>query len=122
MHIYSFLRDRFRQITQELTINSNLSVYDVRTTEELVRFLLISFHDCFQGESFDIVQNSERLTHNLGRLSEAYELAEMKGRAGQIDPKIQSNIVRNKAEMFAYSLIAEAKSIESQSHIMNINH
>ena len=46
-HIYSFLRDRFRQITQELTINSELSIYDVRTTEELVRFLLISYHDCF---------------------------------------------------------------------------
>lgn len=55
-HIYGFMRDRCRQITQELIMNSiPCDIYDVRTTEELVRFLVIAYHDCFQGRNFDLV-------------------------------------------------------------------
>jgi hypothetical protein len=58
-------------------MNAQLSdIYDVRATEELARFLVISYHDCFQGKVFDLVQNTERLTHNLGRLQESYAMAE----------------------------------------------
>ena len=46
-HIYSFCRDRLRQIMQDLIRNKEVSVYDVRTTEEIVRFFIISYHDCF---------------------------------------------------------------------------
>ena len=91
----------------------NTSIYDVRATEELVRFLIISYHDCFQGESFGVVQNNERLTHNLGRLHEAYDLAEMMEKSGQLDAKKKRNITRNKAEMHSYNLIATANSMDS---------
>ena len=95
-------------------------MYDVRTTEELVRFFVVSYHDCFQGKVFNLVQNSERMTHCLGRLTESYELAEMMEKSGQLDPKIKKNIDRNKNEMFAYQIIALAMSIESLKLVMSI--
>lgn len=37
-------------------------------------------------------------------------MAEQMYKAGQLDPKIKANITRNRAEMFAYNMIATAMS------------
>ena len=42
-------------------------------------------------------------------------------KAGQLDPSIHHNVVRNKTEMFSYSLIATAMSIDCLKHICNID-
>lgn len=54
--IYSFLRDRMRQITQELTVlNEKSNFYSIQTTEQICRFLILSYQDCFQTQGFDAV-------------------------------------------------------------------
>ena len=57
----------------------------------------------------------------MSRLLEAYNLAEMKLRAGQIEPEKVKNLLKNRAEMFSYNLIATASSMDSLKHICNID-
>ena len=45
---------------------------NIRSTEAICRFYVMSFHDGYQLMGFDLVQNTEQLTNNLGRLLEAY--------------------------------------------------
>ena len=47
--VYSFMRDRFRSIMQDLIIiNESVNVHHIRSIEEISRFLIISYHDGFQ--------------------------------------------------------------------------
>ena len=71
--------------------------------------------------TFNDVQNGERLRDNLGRLFSSYELAIMMYKSGQLEEKVYSNIIRNRAEMFAYNIIATASSIDCIKHITKIN-
>jgi hypothetical protein len=43
----------------------------------MARFLILSYHDAYfnQGEGFDVVQNTERLTMSLSKLQESYSQA-----------------------------------------------
>ena len=51
---------------------------------------------------------------------ESYELADMMLKSGQLDHKVHTNVVRNRAEMFSYHLLATAVSVESIKHVCNV--
>lgn len=75
--VYFFVSSRIRQIMQELTILQPQSFCDVsavRTNEEMCRFLIIAYHDSYfyQSSSFDLRQNTERVTMILSNLMESY--------------------------------------------------
>mmetsp|Transcript_13202 Transcript_13202/g.17955 ORF Transcript_13202/g.17955 Transcript_13202/m.17955 type:complete len:157 (+) Transcript_13202:793-1263(+) len=42
-------------------------------------------------------------------------------KTGQLEARVHKNIVRNRAEMFAYNMIAMARSVEAIKHACNIN-
>jgi hypothetical protein len=90
--VYSFIRDRTRQVTQELIVQSATDLPAVKATEEICRFLILSINEGEGFDSFNHVQNMELLTHNLSRLQQMYD---------SFSPEELPNL----AEFTAYSLI-----------------
>ena len=66
-------------------MNVTIDLHSIRTTEEICRFLIVSYHDGFQQDGFDAVQNTERLTDNLSRLQEAYKQIKLRFKRNQIE-------------------------------------
>jgi len=94
-------------VTQELDVFANRSVkHYIRTTEEICRFLIVSFHDGLWQDGFDAVQNTERLTEGLSKLQYSYnEIKQLLARK-MIDPESTKHLLKNDAEFTSYSLIA----------------
>jgi hypothetical protein len=83
--------------------------------------LIISYHDAFsyKGEGYDQVQNTERLTHNLSRLLEAYKKAKIMLSRGEINPEDYTELVQSKAEVFSYFIIATSGSLDGVQEIIS---
>lgn len=122
--MYAFVHDRIRQITQDLVIvTESLTTVDaVRTTEAMCRFLIISYHDAyfFRSSGFDLVQNTQRLTHNLSRLMESYKKARILLHRGVMKQDVYDEIILNRAEFTAYQLIATSHGIDGVEHILSL--
>lgn len=80
----------------------------------MCRFLILSYHDAyfFKSAGFDLVQNTERLTHNLSRLMESYKKSRILLHRGEINQKVYDEIVVNRAEFTAYQVIVTAMSVD----------
>lgn len=58
MDIYSFMKDRTRQISQDMSIiNNPPDKYSIGCLEQIVRYLIISQHDGMSHNAFDIYTN-----------------------------------------------------------------
>lgn len=66
----------------------------------------MSYHDGFQQEGFEMVQNTERLTEGLSRLQEAYSDIKLRLAREQIEDSQARLLLQNEAEFTSYSLIA----------------
>lgn len=120
--IYSYIRDRTRQIAQELVvINANIDIHTIRTTEEICRFLIISYHDGFQQDNgFEVVQNTERLTENLSRLQESYKTVKLRLQRNQLSLEQAKELLQNEAEFTSYSLIV-TDSVRGVQQILGLD-
>lgn len=113
LEVYGFVHDRIRQLVKDMTYYEKECFCDldkVRATEEMVRFLIISYHDgyFFQHEGFDMVQNSERVTMSLSILMDEYKTAKLSYETKQIDEDLYNQLVKNRAEFTSYLFIATA--------------
>ena len=58
MNIYSFLKDRTRQISQDMSIaNLPPNNHSIECLESIVRYLVISQHDGISEKDFDVYTN-----------------------------------------------------------------
>ena len=61
--IYSYLKDRTRQISQDLNFNTQFPTkYHVMTLEYIIRYLIISQHDGLLTSTYEIGPNIRQLT------------------------------------------------------------
>jgi len=75
LDIYSFTRDRFRQISQEFTVQQGDFLKEkIYSYEQMARFYIISLGECYCCDegTFSSQQNNERLTEYLGILDDLY--------------------------------------------------
>ncbi len=115
--------DRIRQCAQEIKIVNDkpVSVYTIRSIEEICRFLIISYHDAFFLKSlgYSSVQNTERLTEGLSTLVENYKESSVWLKRGLIKVGQYNEIIKNRAEFTAYHLIATACSIDGLQDMLS---
>lgn len=66
------------------------------------------------------MQNTERLTHNLGELKEKYANARTQFMNGAISSLTYKNLTKHRAEMLSYNIIATAQSTEGLQAVIGI--
>lgn len=98
-----------------------MSVYSIRTIEEVCRFLIISYHDAFfyKQDGYSSRQNTERLTEGLSTLVQAYKDASSCIDRGMIKQDQYEEMVKNRAEFTAYHIIATAGNLEGHQILVN---
>jgi hypothetical protein len=91
-----------------------VSVFQIRTREEVSRFLIISYHDAFfyKDAGYSPVYNTERLTEALSKLIEYYKDASNYFHLGLIKQDQYNQMIKNRAEFTAYFLIVTAGNLE----------
>lgn len=69
MNIYSFMKDRTRQLSQDLSVANQMpSRYSISCLEEIVRYLIVAWHDGFSDQDFEVELNMNQMTGCLGDL------------------------------------------------------
>lgn len=100
--IYSFVKDRTRQISQDLSFYKNLiqSQESIWCLENMIRILVVAFHDGMKVENFDSHTNLKQLTGFIGDLKDQYHQLKLK--------KVQFKTCES--EILCYEIICTAMS------------
>ena len=69
--VYSFMKDRTRQISQELNmVNCTPNKYTVRSLEQMIRYLIVAQHHGISSRDFDLYSNRKQMAGWQGDLKD----------------------------------------------------
>eukprot|EP00347_Sterkiella_histriomuscorum_P019184 403342615 len=104
--VYSFVRDRGRCVANDFIIlDDESNIYNLKSLEELSRFLIISYHDGYTDQNFGVYQNTQILTKILGSIKNCYKQLKV---FYQHDQQLLSELLRNQVEFMSYLIIASS--------------
>jgi hypothetical protein len=116
MQVYSFMKDRTRQLCQDMSIiNCQPDKYTIGCLEQIARYLIVSQHDGISHKDYDMYTNFKQITGILGDLRDKQYARVGAGNKGEL--------LNNQIEMFCYQIIATSHSIvEFQKLIRSLDH
>ena len=112
MDVYSFLKDRTREISKQLALcmrDRAPDKYAVRTLEQMIRYMIIAMHDGYGDQTGTFVQTqwAAQMTGWQGDLQDNYSA--IKG-SRTLAAAEKEKILKHEVEMNCYQIISTAGS------------
>jgi len=122
MDVYSFLKDRTREISKQLGLcmrDRAPGKYAVRTLEQMIRYMIIAMHDGYGDQTGTFVQKqwTEQMTGWQGDLQDNNYSVIKSSRT--LSPAEKKNILKHEVEMNCYQIITTAGSSSLWQRVVN---